>query len=726
MAKRGVQPENDDWASALRPGHGSRRPKKSSPVAVALAVGLGLYFLTCLLLLGPEQPLVVQRLLALVFVGLSVGVYIAATRQAETPDETLLRLRRGRHADFGKELRAKQHRRRTIKLPGIGEITYRLWGGAAILLLTLLWWLTPLAPVRVRQRELPDVTIPLGHAIAAAELVMLDGHTAVCLPPVIPERARELARLIPERAGAYPRALRAIAEGRFPEASNLLAAATTGGDVSPEQISLARAQSHMYAGQFLDAVAEYQNVLARKPDDPLILCQAAIAYLQAGETAEAEPLVASAAKMTATSEAPDRGFYLHAQALLNLRQGRRYDVAEEQFKMSRDIWEATLPDNKLLAAVSRNNQALVYLLRARYSAARELIDWSREGRRTPLGTASALGNLGMLLYVQGDLRGARSQLDVARAALADGTLAVPLPVTAVHRGQLALLGWAQWNYEAGRKHGEAALLQCSESVGAEHPLSAPILATLATLYRDQSLYTRAEPYYFRAMSISRRVYGDQHPYVAAILVRLAGLHLARGNHREAELAIDHATEIFEKTFGGEHPALAAALNARGELELAAGRARDARRPLERALGIFESTYGRSHPATARVLGNLGSLENSPRTYKRGVALYEEALAAAEAVLGPEHPEVARLHFGLAALYAEQGEYVQAQPAAERSLVIREKALPPFHPDLAEACELVATVFEKLPKPDAQRTAELRARAKSIRQRHAEEDRVDAP
>ncbi len=729
MAKRAVQLENDEWAATLPAGQSPRRKRSWSSATIGLTVGLVAYLVLCWFVLGPVQPAAFQRLLALVFVGLSVGVYVAATHQSETPEELLLSLRRGRHADFGKQLRARQQHRRTIRLPGIGETSYRFWGGVGVFLLSASWWLTPWAPVRVKEHELRDVTVPLGQAIAAAELVMLDRHTAVCLPPVMPERARALARFIPERATAYQRALRAIVEGRPGEAEKLLAAAANDGHATAEQISLARAQGHMFAGRFRDAVAEYSKTLALKPADTMILCQAAVACIQAGDAAQAEPLLARAEEISRTQLAAEdaaRAFLLHAQALLNLSQGRRYDEAESLFKQSRDIWEVALPGDEPLAALSRNNQAIVYLLRARYSAARELIDWSREGRQTSLGTATALGNLGMLLYIQGDLNGARTQLESARAALADGTLPVPASVAAVHRGQLALLSWARWNYEAGTKHGDAALLQCSESVGAEHPLSAPILLTLATLYRDQSLYAKAEPYYFRALSITRRAHGDQHPYIAPILLRLAGLHLAQKNDREAELAIDRATGILEKAFGDEHPALAEALNARGELDLHMGRPREARRPLERALKILENSFGRDHPATARTRGNLAAIETSPRTYKRGVGLYERALAATEAVFGPEHPEVARLQFGLATLHAGQGEYREARPAAERCLAIREKALPAFHPDVAAACDLVADVLENLARPETERAAELRARAQAVRRRHEQEDRPDAP
>ncbi len=729
MPKRGVHRENEEWSAALRPGQAPRRRRSLSPAVIGLGVGLVAFLLLCWFVLGPEQPAAFQRLLALVFAGLAVAFYVAATQQPETPDELLMSLRRGRHADFGKQLRARQQRRRTVRVPGLGETSYRFWGGVAVFLLAAGWWFTPWAPVGVKQRELQDLTVPFGHAIAAAELVMLDGQTAVCLPPVVPERARTLARFIPDRGPAFQRGLRAIAEGRFSDAQALFTEAAGEGQIAPEQIHLARAQGHMFAARFSEAIAEYSHAVNLKPDAPMILCQAAIALIQAGDAAQAEPLLVRAGKTAQVQPASDdaaRGFYLHAQAVLLLNQGRRYDEAENLFKQSRDVWETALPDATVLPAVSRNNQGLAYLLRARYSAAREMLDWSRESRQSPLGAATASGNLGVLLLVQGDLAAARTQLEAARAALADGALSVPVPLAAVHRGQLALLDWTRWNYEAGRKHGEAALVQCSDSVGAEHPLSAPILATLATLYRDQSLYTKAEPYYFRALSITRRTYGDGHPYAAAILVRLAGMHLARNNFRETELALNHALEVYEKAFGEEHPAVAEVLNLRGELELAQGRPRDARRPLERALKILETSYGRSHPATARVLGNLGALETSPRTYTRGVKLYDDAIKAVEAALGAAHPKVARLHYGQAVLYAGQGDYGQARAAAERCLVIREKALPAFHPDLAAACELLADIAEKQPKPDATRAAELRRRAETIRQRHAQEDRPDAP
>ena len=149
MAKRGVQPENEEWSAALRPARAQRRPRRWSPVVIGLAVALVAYLLVCLLVLGPERPAVVQRLLALVFVGLSVTLYVMATWPPESPEDALLRLRRGRHADFGKQLRAKQQRHRTVKLPGIGETSYRLWGGGGVVLLCAVGWVGAWGRVRV-------------------------------------------------------------------------------------------------------------------------------------------------------------------------------------------------------------------------------------------------------------------------------------------------------------------------------------------------------------------------------------------------------------------------------------------------------------------------------------------------------------------------------------------------------------------------------------------------
>ncbi|MDZ7620798.1 MAG: hypothetical protein U1E05_27665, partial [Patescibacteria group bacterium] len=245
MAKHGAQPENDEWAAALRPARPARRPRRWSPVAVGLSVLLVAFLLACFFAFGPDRPVVVQRLLALVFVALSVATYVAATGLTESSDDAMLRLQRGRHADFGKQLRARQQRHNSIRVPGIGETSYRFWGGVGVFLLTAGWWLTPWAPVRVKEREVQDVTVPLGQAIAVAELIMLDGQTAVCLPPVVPERAKELAQLIPEKADGYQRALRAIAEGRFADADQLLSETPGDEGVSPGLVAVARAQNHM-------------------------------------------------------------------------------------------------------------------------------------------------------------------------------------------------------------------------------------------------------------------------------------------------------------------------------------------------------------------------------------------------------------------------------------------------------------------------------------------------
>ena len=58
MAKRGVQPENDNWTAAV--GVAPRKSKRWSPAAIGLAVALVLYLGFCIVGLGPKQPVLIQ------------------------------------------------------------------------------------------------------------------------------------------------------------------------------------------------------------------------------------------------------------------------------------------------------------------------------------------------------------------------------------------------------------------------------------------------------------------------------------------------------------------------------------------------------------------------------------------------------------------------------------------------------------------------------------------
>ena len=191
MAKHLAKSSVELAPPTLTPGPWVRRRPTA---AIFATIVLVIYVAAAYLWLGPAQPLFRQRLLGLGCVLLTLVVYLLFTRPRESHEEITRHMRLAARSDFGTEQlpprRATRHR--TVKLPGLGPTSLRWLGGLAALGLTAAWWLTPLAPVGVRVEVFENMTEPLGQGIAAAVLLVPDGHVAVLAPPIVPPRAREL------------------------------------------------------------------------------------------------------------------------------------------------------------------------------------------------------------------------------------------------------------------------------------------------------------------------------------------------------------------------------------------------------------------------------------------------------------------------------------------------------------------------------------------------------
>ncbi len=699
--------------------------------AVVAAVVLVAYVAAAYLLFPAELPWLQQRLLGAGCVALAVLVFALATRHAESTEELLFRLRRGQHSDFGKRRRLAQKQQRTIRLPVLGETSYRPFGGFGVLVLGAAWWLSPWAPVVVKEYVIEDLTVPLGEEIAAVVLVMPNAQMAIAQVPVVPLRARQLAELIDENTSSYHRGLKAIAQGRFGEARRLLATAMKDDDAEPLQIHLARAQNEMYAGQFLDAVGWYKNAVGRKPDDPKLLCQMAVAWMQAGKFDRAEPVVARAVKacrQKLAEDGPAVAACLHVQAALNVGLGRQYDEAEQMCWQARGIFEEAFGRQHPLVAATLNNQAVLYLLQAKYPGAASLFSRARDiwvrtlGPQHPHVTTS-LTNLAMLHYNPGQY-GKAGELLQRALPIYSKSLQETSPILATTCNANALLDVTLARDQQSQQLAEKALVVSEKAFGPQHPSLAPILDTLAAFYTEAARYTKAELYYLRALAVIRKVWGPEHSYLVETLNHLACLHIAQGRYQEAESLCEQALEIAKKSLGEKHLGTAAVLNTRGRLEIERSQLRKARPYLEEALRIRREVFGREHPDVARTMGNLAALDNSPRTYGHGVSRYKKAIEMSEKLLGADHPQVAHLWYGLAALHAHRGKYPEAESCLKRALEIREKALVPYHPDLAATLDAHASLLLKITPPEPGRAAAMQTRAKSILAKHAEEDRPE--
>jgi tetratricopeptide (TPR) repeat protein len=93
----------------------------------------------------------------------------------------------------------------------------------------------------------------------------------------------------------------------------------------------------------------------------------------------------------------------------------------------------------------------------------------------------------------------------------------------------------------------------------------------------------------------------------------------------------------------------------------------------------------------------------------------------EQALGPNHPWVATSFNNLALLYYNQVRYAEAEPFYQRALAIWEKTLGPDHPNVATNLGNYAALLRKIGRDEG--AAEMEARAKVIRAKHAEQNPV---
>jgi len=75
------------------------------------------------------------------------------------------------------------------------------------------------------------------------------------------DRARQLAQQIPEKAGPYALALKAIAEKRFDDARRFLGKAQEQKEVELAEIYRTRGQTEFYAGNYREAAVWHQKTL---------------------------------------------------------------------------------------------------------------------------------------------------------------------------------------------------------------------------------------------------------------------------------------------------------------------------------------------------------------------------------------------------------------------------------------------------------------------------------
>ncbi len=205
-----------------------------------------------------------------------------------------------------------------------------------------------------------------------------------------------------------------------------------------------------------------------------------------------------------------------------------------------------------------------------------------------------------------------------------------------------------------------ALVLVEQEVGQNDTLYATFCNNLASLYKSQDLYAKAEPLYIEAKNIKEKVLGKEHPNYAISCNNLALLYYSQGLYDKSKPLQIEAKNIYEKVLGKEHAYYATSCNNLAALYKKQGLYIKAEPLLIEAKNIREKILGKEHPEYAESCNTLAGLYKNQGLYAKSEPLYIEAKNIREKSLGKEHPSYATSCNNLAGLYESQGLYAKAE------------------------------------------------------------------
>ena len=181
---------------------------------------------------------------------------------------------------------------------------------------------------------------------------------------------------------------------------------------------------------------------------------------------------------------------------------------------------------------------------------------------------------------------------------------------------------------ASQKYNEA-LAVYTKAYGRDTLQAAECFHGLGELYRHHKLYTKAVPWYTKAIAVRRKA-APNHPTLAESEYGLAKTYLQLKQYTEAQPY------------------------------------------LKNALAIQEKVYGYNSKKMVRTLFDLANAYEGANQGSMAIPTYKKVIAILETTYGPNNPKVATTYEKLSSIYLKKQNYKSAEIACKRSLAIREK------------------------------------------------------
>jgi CHAT domain-containing protein/tetratricopeptide (TPR) repeat protein len=322
-------------------------------------------------------------------------------------------------------------------------------------------------------------------------------------------------------------------------------------------------------------------------------------------------------------------------------------------------------------AVSLGNLGVVLELEGEFDRARTLYERTLEIQRAtsgsnPLEVATSLTNLGILARVTGRYAESRDHFEEA-AAIRESTLGPNEPVLGFSLHNLASVLFDMGDYAAARRAAERAVA-ILESAGAEHRLRlADAVEALGVIRQNTGSYPVARKHFERALALRAEIAGGDDALLVFSLVNLGSVAIELGDVDAAIEYAKRALRIAEKTDVGRwqlgliYSNMAIATARRSGYDAAA-------EWFARGVDFWEDAFGSDDPRLAGLRETQARFLISERRYSHARDLLATTLATHESALGAQNPLLGKLRAGLAWALLGERRYTDAFDIALRASV----------------------------------------------------------
>jgi tetratricopeptide (TPR) repeat protein len=205
---------------------------------------------------------------------------------------------------------------------------------------------------------------------------------------------------------------------------------------------------------------------------------------------------------------------------------------------------------------------------------------------------------------------------------------------------LGMILFNQGNLAGAKTALEIALYTVEVTYGRDDRRIAPIATTFSVVLRHLKIVNQAEAYARRAVQIDLTTYGKDNDETATALNNLALILQQKGDLEGAKTALADALQARESLHGHDSPGVALLVNNVGLVEMAEGKLDEAKSHFEDAIRIQEVVYGPNHPELAISVSNLGIALQRANDLEGAISNFKRSLQIDETVFGPSHTIVA--------------------------------------------------------------------------------------